>query len=346
MRARSKRSRRRVRSAISADPGGVPLVTPDPLGVGGPAERLGDVVEEHAKPQRWNGGARPRPLRRCGGPWNSGDAGCPAEPPAGAQARESQRTAPASIPAAPARPPCRRAAFSARPPPVPRAGRPRLKPGATPTKRLHRPAQNPAARQTAGRGECAARPPQTAGRVPPRSGSPAGKVLPTAEGIAQTLFGVISHGVDGKIAAGQIGRDGIHKRHLVGMAVVGVPSLGPKGGDFVSHPIEQHGHGAVRKPGGDHPFGGKAGRCLLGPCAGADVPIGRAHTPQAVPHAAAYHGVPASNPGGVEAARRLLAGPGGMEIDTDMCRPSSNRFLLCSGAVFHAEHGGCGKPAL
>ena len=103
-------------------------------------------------------------------------------------------------------------------------------------------------------------------------------------------MGVVGHRVDRKIAAaGEVVGHRGDKFHPVGMAVVGIAPLGAEGGDFIPHPIDDYRHRPVIDAGRDDPLVRKTRRRLLRPGAGADIPIVKRRTAQAVAHAAAHH---------------------------------------------------------
>ena len=56
------------------------------------------------------------------------------------------------------------------------------------------------------------------------------------------------HGVDGEIASCQVFFDGVHEQNAVGMAMVGVRSLGAEGGYLYGLALAYHGYRSMLRP--------------------------------------------------------------------------------------------------
>ena len=110
----------------------------------------------------------------------------------------------------------------------------------------------------------------------------------TAERVGQPRFWRKSHGVYGKIPAGQVLADGGGKGHAVGPPVVGIRPLGAEGGDL--HPgVSQHGGDrSVLQAGVQHGDARQGGVYLLRPGGGGNVPVAGDAPQQAVPDAAPH----------------------------------------------------------
>ena len=89
------------------------------------------------------------------------------------------------------------------------------------------------------------------------------QIVPAVEGVAQALARMIGHGVDGKVAPGEVLPEGAHEGDTVGMPGVGISRFGAKGGDFIQRSPQGHRDGAVGKPRGDGAAVGKQGEHLL-----------------------------------------------------------------------------------
>ena len=117
---------------------------------------------------------------------------------------------------------------------------------------------------------------------------PCAQILLPAEGIHQPLCGMIGHGVDGEIPPGQvlpyIGDEG----DAVGMAVIGIRAIYPKGGDLVGHMVQHHGEGAVLQTGFHHMAAAEGSLHFLRRGRGADIPVLGEKPQQAVPDAPAH----------------------------------------------------------
>ena len=92
-------------------------------------------------------------------------------------------------------------------------------------------------------------------------------------------------GVEREIAPREVGRDVTHEMHGVGMPAVRIRGLATQRGDLVAFSVMQHGHGAVRDPGGDHLR--KNLLHFLRKRVGGDVPIRNDATAQHIAHASA-----------------------------------------------------------
>ena len=176
------------------------------------------------------------------------------------------------------------------------------------------------------------------GLIDPFGGRADQQVLPAAEGVHQTLFFIIGHGVDGEIPPGQIlGHIG-HKIHLVRVAAVGVGSLHPEGGDLVKTLPLPDGDRPVFQPGGDALLLSEQEEHLFRPGAGTEVPVSGGFAEKAVPHAAP-HSI-GFVPGGVELSQQGRRP--GVEGDVWGHGSSSKRRVICLPS---APHSAAGKAA-
>ena len=115
----------------------------------------------------------------------------------------------------------------------------------------------------------------------------------------------MSHGVDGEVPTGQVPLKAGQEGHRLGMPVVEICPVRPKGGDLHEFVIHDHSHGAMLLAGQDlrqikeHPLR------FVGQGGGAHVPVVGRFAPEDVPDAAAH---------GIGQVPRL-AEPGKDEID-------------------------------
>ena len=125
-------------------------------------------------------------------------------------------------------------------------------------------------------------------RLPHRPHDADGKVVLPAERVDEPFFGVIGHGVDGKIPPGQVFFYVRHKGDMVRVAAVGIRPLGAEGRDLVQFSAVFDGHGAVLQSRRDAVRFPEQFQHLFGGRAGAEVPVVRGLAKQTVPHTAAH----------------------------------------------------------
>ena len=127
-------------------------------------------------------------------------------------------------------------------------------------------------------------------RLPHRPQQAVFEVGFSPEGIPQPPLRMPGHGVDGKIAAGQVIAQAGGETDAVRAAVVAVRAIYAVGGDLQRQPVQENRQRPVGDPGFDETEAGKYRFHLFRQSGGADIPIVRNQAEQAVPHAPA-HGV-------------------------------------------------------
>ena len=148
------------------------------------------------------------------------------------------------------------------------------------------------------------------------------QVAAAAVEVNDALAGGVGHGVDGKIAPGQVVGQRADKMDLVGVAVVAVGAVLAVGRDLIHFAVQHHAHGAVLDAGEHQLLAGKQGARFFRPGRGAEVPVAGGAPQQAVAHAAAHH------IGAVARGAQRLQQPQGVLRQPDALLPHAGLLFL------------------